>query len=176
MIRLQVLYPPPPHILIPSPSSSPLPPLPPFSPTLRGSRFSVGGVRLPLLMSAVGHAQKASPPPPPLHYTHRQASVYLLACLYVFLSFGHAVRSPIAPPFLAPVLSPSPVPSKHSGVVMNLVSTWGRWRGRSPWRAKWVETVREASARTPPTPNVTPPVACMVKQPWGSCLRDHRGY
>lgn len=124
MIRLQVLYPHPYPLPLYLVSSSPLLSLLFFlSPTLRGSWCSVGVATASADVSTGACPEGPSPP--------RQASEYLLACLSVFLSFGLTVRSR-SYPFLAPVLSPSPVISTHSRVMMNLISPRERWIGRAP--------------------------------------------
>lgn len=157
MIRLQVLY--------PDPYPLPLHLLFFLSTTLLGSLCSEG-VALPLLMSALGHAQKALSPP-------RQASEYLLACLSVCFVFWP--RCPCTHHTHSLLLC--------SHLLQSSLNTAGLWwtlflherEMDRPFPGELNELRQSKRHRlkptpTPTSPNITHPIACMVKQPWGSSL------
>lgn len=160
MIRLQVLYP---------PSLSPPPPsflllAPPFCSSYRPP-FVVHGALWRLLWLC--WCQHWGIPRRPRDPQGQPLNICLRVCLYFW---------PRCP--LMHLTHSSLLCSRHLKSSPNTAGLWWTLFLRDrvglavPRRAKWVRTVWEASAQT----HRPPPIACTVKQPWGSFLWDHRGY
>lgn len=170
MIRLQVLYPHPYPLPLHLLSSLPLPSLLPLAHPL-WYLVLCGGCSTSADVST-GTCPEGPEPP------SRQASEYLLACLSVFLSFGPAVHSRILPipRFCALTISSHLQTQQGYDEPYFYMREMVRPCSEELNELRQFERHQLKPTRPPTSLNITPPIASMVKQPWGSFLQDRCGY